>query len=142
MTDARSELAEFLAERSGEVRLLPSDADLFARLGIEGDDAFEFMDHFGRHFGVDTKNYRWYFHHGEEGHSFGGIFFRPPYRRVKRIPLTSDALLEAIRTRRWPLHYPAHHLPKVRWDIRMNQALFTVAPLGLLAFWLWIRFVR
>lgn len=142
ISDARSELADLLEKHTGEPAP-PSagDVDLFDDLGVEGDDAFEFMDDFAARFGVDMDGYRWYFHHGEEGHNFGALFFRPPYRRVRRIPITPDILLEAIRTKRWPLAYPEHEAPDVRWDIRVNQ-LFGAGFLALFALWLWKTFVR
>jgi hypothetical protein len=114
---------------------LEHEADLFRRLAIDGDDASEFIDEFARTFGVDTSEYRWYFHHGEEGLNFGGVLFPPPYRRVSWIPITLTTLVEAARTKRWPIAYPAHNLPKVRWDLRLNLALlllvFAAMVLGL-----------
>lgn len=140
MTDTRDVAIEFLREVSGETEPLPDDADLFDKLGIDGDDAFEFMDRFTAKFEVEADNYRWYFHHGEEGHSIGSIFFAPPNRRVSRIPITLRTLIEAIETKRWPVSYPVHDMPKVRWDIRFNQ-IFAALAFGGLALWLWRRFV-
>lgn len=136
VSDARIRLAEWFKEFLGETLPESDDADLFARFGIDGDDAVEFMDSFGERFEVAGENYRWYFHHGEEGANFGGFFFAPPYRRVKRVPITPDILIEAIEARRWPLEYPLHREPKVRWDIRVNQLLI-VAMLILVALFAW-----
>lgn len=131
MSDARSELTEFL-EHYSPARHGPSvDTDVFGALGVEGDDAFQFMDSFIARFDVDAGKYRWYFHHGEEGWNFGGVFFRPPYRRVERMPLTASILIEAIETKDWPLQYPEHELPSVRWDIRLNQLLIVLAFIAL-----------
>lgn len=141
MSDARSRLAEWFEELWGEKLPARGDTDLFDRFGIEGDDASAFMDGFGERFGIDGESYRWYFHHGEEGTNFGGLFFAPPYRRVQRIPITPDILIEAIETRKWPLKYPPHPVQTVRWDIRMNRLLLVV-PVGLLALWFCQRFVR
>lgn len=140
MSDARFHLAEwFESFWAGTPLPATGDADVFDICHIDGDDAFGFMDAFGERFGVDLENYRWYFHHGEEGSNFGGIFFKPPYRRVQRMPITPDTLIEAIETRLWPLRYPPHELPTVRWDIRINQ-LMLVVPLAMLGLWLWKRF--
>lgn len=144
VSDPRSSLAEFLQEFGGEKPLqmpLPDDADLFDRLGIEGDDALDFMDKFAARFAVDVTDYRWYFHHAEEGWNIGGLFFAPPYRRVERVPITTGLLAEAIETKQWPLRYPDHVLPSVRWDIRLNQFV-GVLTLGLLALWAGWRLVR
>ena len=136
MNDARSAVSDFLREFWGETRPLSDDADLFDKLGIDGDDAFEFIDRFAATFDVEAGDYRWYFHHGEEGHNIGGLFFDPPYRRVANIPITLKTLVEAAETKKWPIIYPDHQLPKVRWDIRFNQTLAALA-FGGLALWLW-----
>jgi hypothetical protein len=117
------------------------DADLFYGLGIDGADAFEFMREFATIFAVDIKNYRWYFHHGEEGFNPGGLFFRPPYRRVKHEPITINVLLKAVNAHSWPLRYPTHELPKVRWDLRFNLIL-VFASLIPAAVWALRRLVR
>jgi len=109
-------LTEFLKEFGNECEPLPGDTDLFERLRIDGDDASEFIQQFAAKFDVDVTNFRWYFHHGEEGFNLAALFFRSPDRRVQRIPIMPDVLLEAIRTKHWPLQYPEHRLPKVRWD--------------------------
>jgi len=140
MSDARSRIADWFEEFWGEKLPHGDDIDLFERFGIEGDDASDFMDGFAARFGVDGQNYLWYFHHRDEGTNFGALFFAPPYRRVQRIPITTKILIEALETKRWPLAYPPHQMPTVRWDIRVNQLLFVV-PLALLAVWLWLRFV-
>jgi hypothetical protein len=141
VSDTRAELSRLLERHTGRKHVPPDDADLFEVFGIEGDDAFEFMEGFAAEFGVDMSDYRWYFHHSEEGQNFGGVFFRPLDRRVQRIPITVHVLLEAIKTKQWPVRYPEHVLPRVRWDIRFNQLLVLLFLLAL-ASWLWSRFVR
>jgi hypothetical protein len=141
VSDAQPDLSKFLAHYSAPARAPSDDVDLFDGLGIDGDEAFEFMDSFAARFGVDTSGYRWYFHHGEEGWNFGGLFVRPPYARVKRIPITAGILGAAIETRKWPIRYPEHVLPPVRWDIRLNQLLILL-PLIALALWVWSEWVR
>ncbi|QYF86864.1 DUF1493 family protein [Brevundimonas sp. PAMC22021] len=84
------------------------------------------MDDFSERFEVDGADYLWYFHHGEEGWSLGALFFKPIYRRVARIPITLATLTEAARTRRWPVVYPPHHVPRRRWDILINRAVIGV----------------
>jgi hypothetical protein len=128
-------LTAFLKEFRDESEALPGDTDLFERLGIDGDDAFEFIERFAAKFEVDVTNFLWYFHHGEEGLNPAAIFFRPPYCRVQRIPITPDVLREAIRTKHWPLQYPEHRLPRVRWDIvfALPATLLLFAAVALLA---------
>lgn len=140
MTDARARLAEWVEEVWDKTLPANDDADLFEQFGLYGDDASDFMDGFGARFGIDDANYRWYFHHEEEGTNFGGLFLAPPDRRVQRIQITPGLLIEAIEAGRWPLDYPIHTAPTVRWDIRINQLLLAI-PVGLLVLWLWKRFV-
>jgi|CXWL01.1.fsa_nt_gi hypothetical protein len=141
MSDPRSAVLKFLQEFWGETKPLQDDSDLFGELGIDGDDAFEFIDKFTVTFGIDASNYRWYFHHGEEGQNLGGLFFAPPYRCVDHIPVTLKTLIGAVETKLWPITYPDHKLPRVRWDLRLNQA-FALLAFGGLALWLWQRFGR
>lgn len=141
MSDAGLHLAEWFEGFLGEKLPTNGDADLFERFGIEGDDASEFMDSFAARFGVDRQNYRWYFHHSDEGANIGALFFVPPYQRVHRIPITPSILTEAIETKQWPINYPPHNLPTARWDVRVNQSLILVL-LALIVLWLWQRFVR
>jgi hypothetical protein len=141
VSDPRSDLIEFLRQFSASTELLSDDADLFLLIGLEGDDASDFMDSFFRRFGVDASGYRWYFHHAEEGSNFGGAFFAPPNQRVERLPIGPNILIEAIETKKWPLQYPPRDMPKIRWDRRVNQLLLFI-PVVLLALWLGRRFVR
>jgi hypothetical protein len=141
VSDARTQLSNLLERHTARKHAPADDADLFEVFGIEGDDASEFMEAFAAQFGVDMSDYRWYFHHSEEGQNVGSVFFHPPDRRVQRIPITMHLLLEAIETKQWPVHYPEHVLPRVRWDVRFNQLLVLLFLLAL-ASWLWSRFVR
>ena len=141
METARSRLADWFEDFWGETFPNDDDVDLFERFGIDGDEASEFMDGFATHFDVEGDSYRWYFHHREEGTNFGALLLAPPYRRVRRIPITPILLTEAIETKRWPLVYPPHQIPSVRRDIRVNQ-LIAVTVLVLLAIGAWLRFVR
>jgi hypothetical protein len=107
MIDAHAAVVGFLKNFCGAATSLSDDADIFDRFGIDGDDAFEFIDRFATKFEIDTTNYRWYFHHGEEAFlNFGAWLFKPPYRRVDRIPITPQVLTEPLRAKRWPLKYP------------------------------------
>jgi hypothetical protein len=141
MTDARAAIAEFLNDFSGAATPLSDDADIFDRLGIDGEDGFELIERFAAKFEIDITNYRWYFHHGDEAINIGGWLFKPSYRRVDRIPITPQVLAEALRTKRWPLEYPEHKLPSVRWDIRFTQAVL-LGIVALLMAGLWQRLVR
>ena len=60
-------------------------------------------------------DYLWYFHADEEGHSgIGQLFFKPPYEKVERIPVTPQMLADFIETKKWKVKYPEHDRPKSR----------------------------
>lgn len=140
MTTPEDQLADFLKQASDFERAVPDGADLFKAMRITGDDAFELMDSFFAAFEIDASEYRWYFHHAEEGMNVGGLVFKSPGQRVDYIPLTPEILKEAIKSKQWPIRYPEHSLPKVRGDMLINQVLLLVGGAGLLLF-LWTRFV-
>ena len=140
MSDARTAVLKFIEDFWHWKGPLADDEDLFATLGIEGDDASGFMDAFVARFEIDAAAYRWYFHHADEGWNFGGLFYKPIHARFGRIPITVATLTEAVRAGCWPIAYPDHVVPKRRWDIVINQ-LFGVAVLIGLVAWGWMRFV-
>lgn len=80
------DIIEFLKPIAGTDKI-DADTDIFKELGMVGDDFHEIIEKFTATYGVDMTPYRWYFHAEEEGAgwSIGGLFFKPPYRRVKRI---------------------------------------------------------
>jgi len=111
---------------------LQEHSDIWQR-GLVGDDFLELMEAYSKRFGVEMEKYRWYFHHEEEGWNFGGLFFKPPNRRVKRIPITPQMLTNFARHGKWNLEYPEHHIPKKRVDILFNQ--FFLGVFALLLMW-------
>lgn len=139
MSETRTAVLEFLKDAWDWTRPLSDDADLFDALGIDGDDGSDFMEVFVARFDVDATDYRWYFHHGDEGWNFGALFYRPIYRRFGRIPITVAVLTEAVRTRRWPIVYPEHVVPGRRWDIVINQIFAVVFLIGMAALG-WVKF--
>ena len=115
---------KFIAMSEGiDVEKIHSDSDLNSELGIDGDDFSELVEKFEMEFGVRMDSYLWYFHHGEEGRSIGSLFFKPPFERVERIPVTPKILLQAAMTKEWPISYPEHQLPERRYDVLINQLI-------------------
>lgn len=101
-----------------------ADSDIFDDFGCVGDDFHELIDDYARTFNVDMSSYLWYFHGDEEGNGFFSLqIVDPPYKRVKRIPVTPTMLLEFANAGRWEITYPEHILPKRRYDIIFNQIL-------------------
>lgn len=128
-----NEIRNFLEDYSGVYADDP-DIDIFSEMGIVGDDFHEMIDAFSQEYGVDMSNYLWYFHTDEEGQNFGGLFFKPPHRRVERIPVTPQTLAKFIETKRWEIDYPKHSLPKRRYDLLINAIIFILSIIGIIVF--------
>src|SRR5215467_11636655 len=60
MSDTSAAVSGFLKEFWGEIEALSDDADIFHNLGIDGDDAFEFIERFAAKFEIEITNYHWY----------------------------------------------------------------------------------
>ena len=114
-------IIDFLKDYSGNEEI-NADTDIFRDLGMDGDDFHEMMDAYAKKYNVDMSSYLWYFHGNEEGgkNSLGSVFFKPPYERVERIPLTPSLLTEFANNGSWSIDYPEHTLPKRRYDTMIN----------------------
>ncbi|WP_258100123.1 DUF1493 family protein [Marinoscillum pacificum] len=125
---------------TGMVTLRP-DIDIYQQ-GVVGDDFHELIEKYQKEFEVDMDSYLWYFHSDEEGINFpGAIFSKPPYDRVKRIPVTPQLLLKFANSGVWELKYPDHEPLKKRYDLLINTlsgiAFFVILAIILL-YNLWI----
>lgn len=116
------EIIEFIKGRAAVEEVNPYD-DIFEEHGLSGDDCDEFLSDYSKRFNVNMSGFLWYFHHGEEGNSFGGMAVAPPNERVKRIPLTPIMLLDFANKGYWDIKYPPHSVPKFRWDTAINLIL-------------------
>lgn len=118
-----NEITNFLEDYTG-VHDIKSDIDLNKEAGIYGDDWHEMIENYSKEFNVNVDGYLWYFHTREEGsNSIGGAFFRPPYERVKRIPITPLMLTDFANKGSWEIEYPEHKLPKYRYDLMINTVI-------------------
>lgn len=115
-------ILSFLTELVGREKIT-LQTDIFTDLNVWGDDFHEMIEKYQKQFNVDMTAYLWYFHSNEEGQSIGGAFFRPPYDRVKRIPVTPKMLLDFANAGKWTIDYPDHVLPKKRYDLIINTVL-------------------
>lgn len=129
------DIYDFLSEEVGVAKdKISPETDLYADQRVDGDDFFEFAETFGSKFSVDMSSYRWYFHHGEEGWSPGGLFFRAPQDLVERIPKTPRLLLESANNGRWMLQYPEHYIPPKRHDLTINAVIVAFVILALVVY--------
>ncbi|SFH20273.1 DUF1493 family protein [Pontibacter chinhatensis] len=107
------------------------ESDIYDDLDLAGDDFHDFIEHFAARYEVDLTAYLWYFHADEEGLNLGSWFFKPPYARVKRIPVTPKMLTNFANSRKWTVKYPEHHLPERRYDLLFNQIVSVIMLLVL-----------
>lgn len=119
------EMVVFVKEQTAADDVHP-DREIGNDLGVDGDDFAELMAAYQKRFCVNLDGFRRYFHYAEEGswNSLGGQFFKPPYERVRHIPITPKVLLDMANKGRWDLTYPEHSLPKRRYDVWFNQLVF------------------
>jgi len=132
--ESKQEIIDFIKEYSGNIKI-QNNSNICDDLGIDGDDFFELMQKYSDVYDVNMDTYLWYFHSGEEAHSgLGGLIFKPPYKRVKRIPVTPLLLTQFAKTGKWDIDYPIHKLPKYRLDMILNWIILS----GILIFIVWI----
>ena len=114
-----NDILNLVKEKTGANNINP-ETDIFSDLGCVGDDFHELIDEYAKRFSIDMSGYLWFFHADEEGISVGGLFFKPPYEKVKRIPITPTILLHYANEGKWSMKYPAYKLPKRRFDLIIN----------------------
>ena len=105
----REEALEALEALAGK-RLPGPDDDLLGALGIEGDDANEFIEAYAEACEVDMSGFLWYFHYNADEPpgsrrvlpvlSDGTI---PPYH-----PVTVENLVASAMAGHWVWDYPEH----------------------------------
>jgi len=125
-----NEIIEFVKEYSG-INNITDDTDIF-NAGITGDDFDELIEKFAKKYSVEMTNYLWYFHSNEDGWNTGELFFDPPYKRVKRIPVTPSVLTEFATKGKWDIEYPKHKIPQRRYDLLINKIISLVVVVCLI----------
>lgn len=133
-----NEIRNFLEDYSG-VYPDNEDTDIFKDMGVVGDDFHEMIEKFAKQYQVDMTDYLWYFHADEEGQSIGGVFYKAPYQKVQRIPVTPKMLSYFIETKKWKIDYPKHDTPKSRPDLLINKIVVFSFFIGVLI-WLAYKF--
>lgn len=88
------------------VKLTPQ-AELFADLGVDGHDAHDVLLRLREEFGINLEMMRFDRHFGPEIPFSPLALLRPNWWRwhSKRIPVTVETLIEAARTKRWPIRH-------------------------------------
>ncbi len=68
-------------------------------LGMDGDDAGEFMDEYFALFQIDASEFKFQNFFGEEGFTFSGLINL--FKKDTLIPITVGHLLECAKKRKW-----------------------------------------
>lgn len=140
MSYSTNDIIEFISDLAGTGKVR-DDSDIFDDIGMGGDDFHEMIEKYAAKYSVDMNGYLWYFHNDEEGQNIGGLFFTPPYNRVKRIPVTPAMLTNFANKGKWDIQYPEHKLPNKRYDIIINNLIVALFFLGVLA-WFLIKWIK
>ncbi len=137
-------LNEFVANLKSDLGLknLEHEYDIFEKHGVVGDDFHELMELLSKKYKIDMAEYLWYFHSDEEGLNFGGLFFKPPYERVNRIPVTPKVLYEAAKAKRWLIEYPEHSLPEKRTDLLIGKLVFFGLVIVIIGIVVLLQFIK
>ncbi|MEM6423445.1 MAG: DUF1493 family protein [Pseudomonadota bacterium] len=118
--------------------------DLFADYGIDGAEAFAFIEAFGDRFNVDVTGYCYYFHHSDEAGRHSLLPWGRPDRHVRRIPVSADMLLDSVHRGTWDLDYPRAVMARAERRALVERRLIDGCKFGLLALltltiaWLWL----
>lgn len=120
------QIIDLVKEHTGKENVLPG-TDIFDELDCAGEDFDNLLRKYKARFKVTMKQYLWYFHNNEEGENAGSVFFKPPYERVERIPVTPEMLLTYANIGKWSLAYPEHEIPSARVDFLINVLLVFAA---------------
>lgn len=82
---------------------------LFGDLGIDGDDALEFLQAYAEHFGVNIEGLKFTDHFGPEGFEMlrflwiiiQTIKWNDPHTAAGKVPITIEDLIRAASTKKW-----------------------------------------
>jgi hypothetical protein len=114
MTEAevRKDLIALITDKVGiNAEEVMPDADIENDLGCTGDDFFELMEAYAKHFNVDMSGFLWYFHtHDESMATLNPLPGHPASTQVDRIPVTFNILVEKAMLGKWDMTYPPHAL--------------------------------
>lgn len=131
--DTEKSVLDFIRKHTGIYNIMPED-DILETHQVYGDDLDDLMKNFALEFDVDMQSYLWYFHNRDEGFSIGKFIFKPPYKKVSRIPVTGKMLAGAVEQGHWDYNYPPHKVSKLRWDVYFDVFVLIVLLFAVLYF--------
>ncbi|MGJ4923602.1 DUF1493 family protein [Bradyrhizobium sp. HKCCYLRH2060] len=95
-------ILDFVRAETGTRKQISDESDIAGDLGVDGDDAREFMLAFQRAFDVDLSGFEFDRHFGPEGLSLTRLVLTVLRLRRPQLPLTIATLVDAARQKRWP----------------------------------------
>ena len=127
-----AEILNFVAIESGtKIEKVHPNTNISDELGIVGDDFHELIEAYSNKYHVNMDEYLWYFHSEDEGVNIWSFIFKPPWAKVKRIPVTPQVLLNFATKGKWQFVYPDHKVPTNRNDITYSNSLWLILIIGL-----------
>jgi len=127
------EILNFVAIESGsKIEKIHPNTDLSDELGIVGDDFHELIETYANKYHVNMEQYLWYFHTEDEGVNIWAFIFKPPWAKVKRVPVTPQILYDSATKGQWQIIYHEHEIPTNRNDITYSNVLWLILIIGLL----------
>lgn len=125
MNASLDEIVIFIRAETGTRKNISENTVIEKDLRCTGDDFFDFIENYSKRFNVNTESFLWYFHSPEETFfNLGALFFKPPDRRVNRIPVTVGMLKQFADRGFWDVAYPPHTLPRRRYDIYLTWLIW------------------
>lgn len=141
----REEILRFFEKQAG-ARVDPGHTgDLLKDYGVDGDDAFAFIEAFAERYDVDVTGYCFFFHHRDSAKLMGRLPFARPDRHVRRIPISADMLVDFAERGTWDLLYPRTARQNAAARARREQRIIdrllflSLALLTVGIAWLWLH---
>jgi len=95
-------IRSFISTETRTRKKLSSSTDLALNLGVDGDDALQFMSRFAAAFGVDMSTFNADDYFGAEGFDLIKFVRSRFVGRRGRSSITIAVLVEAAKAHRWP----------------------------------------
>src|SRR5262249_41588932 len=95
-------VVQFVLTQTRTRKRLSGSTDIAYDLGVDGDDAVEFMLSFQDLFNVDLSHFNFDLHFGGEGFRLIGFIKSALGLGDKKLPVTLEMLCAAAEAHRWP----------------------------------------
>ncbi|MEM6356207.1 MAG: DUF1493 family protein [Pseudomonadota bacterium] len=123
------EIVAFFEKQTGSTVRGGARDDLLIQYGLDGDDAYDFIEAYGRRFDVDLSGYWATFHHRSEGTLLRWFpRFGDASWRVRRIPISAAMLTRFASEGVWRIDYPVTEGQSAervaRWEMAIRNLLF------------------